>query len=184
MVWEKLSSVWIFAVPYTIVVGSTIFVLCCGCWSLAKESLTYLEVLKNCFCGWLKRWLHMVIELNITRTNHFIWNNFFSFPVNDNQQNINVLRGLALQLQDIVNQENQKCWGKPLGSPNLWNENVRTIKRIQSITSQIKIKEVWFEVFFRENLFLIKFYHFSRVQKFVQQLMTYLKNVFEKLFLE
>ncbi|KAL5292630.1 FBXO32 family protein [Megaselia abdita] len=61
--------------------------------------------------------------------------------VNDNQQNINVLRGLALQLQDIVNQENQKCWGKPLGSPNLWNENVRTIKRIQSITSQIKIKE-------------------------------------------
>uniref|UniRef100_T1GI63 F-box domain-containing protein n=1 Tax=Megaselia scalaris TaxID=36166 RepID=T1GI63_MEGSC len=61
--------------------------------------------------------------------------------VNDNQQNINVLRGLVLQLQDIVNQENQKCWGKPLGSPNLWNENVRTIKRIQSITSQIKIKE-------------------------------------------
>lgn len=53
-----------------------------------------------------------------------------------------MLRGLVLQLQDIVNQENQKCWGKPLGSPNLWNENVRTIKRIQSITSQIKIKEV------------------------------------------
>lgn len=61
--------------------------------------------------------------------------------VNDSQQNFNVLRGLTTQLQHIVNQENQKCWGKPLGSMNLWQEHVETIKRIESLTSQIEIKE-------------------------------------------
>lgn len=60
--------------------------------------------------------------------------------VNDSQQHINVLRGLALQLQNIVYQENQKCWGKPLGSTNLWQEHVETIKRIQTVASQIAIK--------------------------------------------
>lgn len=61
--------------------------------------------------------------------------------VSDSQQNLNVLRGLATQLQRIVNQENQKCWGKPLGSPSLWNENVQTIQRIQAIATEIKIEE-------------------------------------------
>lgn len=61
--------------------------------------------------------------------------------VSDSQQNINILRGLAMQLQKIVNQESQKCWGKPLGSPSLWNENVQTIQRIQDIASHIKIRE-------------------------------------------
>ncbi|XP_055383548.1 F-box only protein 32 isoform X2 [Condylostylus longicornis] len=59
--------------------------------------------------------------------------------VSDSQQNINVLRGLVIQLQQIVNQENQKCWGKPLGSQNLWLEHKQTIERIQSMTSQIQI---------------------------------------------
>lgn len=62
--------------------------------------------------------------------------------MSDSQQNINILRGLAMQLQKIVNQESQKCWGKPLGSPSLWNENVQTIQRIQDIASHIKISEV------------------------------------------
>lgn len=62
--------------------------------------------------------------------------------MSDSQQNINVLRGLALQLQKIVNQENQKCWGKPVGSASLWNENVQTIQRIQNIATHIKIREV------------------------------------------
>lgn len=62
--------------------------------------------------------------------------------VSDSQQNINVLRGLAMQLQKIVNQENQKCWGKPLGSPSLWIENVQTIQRIQNIATHIEIREV------------------------------------------
>lgn len=63
-------------------------------------------------------------------------------PVSDSQQHINVLRGLSLQLQHIVYQENQKCWGKPLGSSNLWQEHVETIKRIQQLANQIEIKEV------------------------------------------
>lgn len=62
--------------------------------------------------------------------------------VSDSQQNINILRGLAIQLQKIVNQENQKCWGKPLGSEILWKGHVETIQRIQEMATQIKIKEV------------------------------------------
>lgn len=62
--------------------------------------------------------------------------------VSDSQQNINVLRGLVEQLRFLVSQENQKCWGKPLGSKGLWEEHLQTIDRIQEITSQIKIKEV------------------------------------------
>lgn len=62
--------------------------------------------------------------------------------VSDSQQNINVLRGLVLQLQKIVSQENQKCWGKPLGSEILWKGHVETIQRIQDMATQIKIKEV------------------------------------------
>lgn len=47
-----------------------------------------------------------------------------------------------MQLQRIVNQENQKCWGKPLGSQTLWKGHVETIQRIQEMASQIQIKEV------------------------------------------
>lgn len=66
----------------------------------------------------------------------------FSILVNDSQQHPNVLRGLALKLEHIVNQENQKCWGKPLGSTYLWKEHMATIKRIQRVASQIEIREV------------------------------------------
>lgn len=62
--------------------------------------------------------------------------------MSDSQQNINVLRGLVLQLQKIVSQENQKCWGKPLGSEILWKGHVETIQRIQEMATQIKITEV------------------------------------------
>lgn len=40
-----------------------------------------------------------------------------------------------------MTQENQKCWGKPLGSQTLWEQHVQTIQRIQNIASQITIKE-------------------------------------------
>lgn len=60
----------------------------------------------------------------------------------EQQQNINILRGLAMQLQKIVRQENQKCWGKPLGSQSLWNGHVQTIKRIQDMASHVTINEV------------------------------------------
>ncbi|KAJ6647600.1 F-box only protein 32 [Pseudolycoriella hygida] len=59
----------------------------------------------------------------------------------EQQQNINILRGLAMQLQKIVRQENQKCWGKPLGSQSLWNGHVQTIKRIQDMASHVTINE-------------------------------------------
>lgn len=62
--------------------------------------------------------------------------------VSENQQNINILRGLVQQLRSLMNQENQKCWGKPLGSQSLWDEHVQTIERIQEIASQIQIKSV------------------------------------------
>lgn len=61
--------------------------------------------------------------------------------VSDSQQNLNVLRGLVNQLQDLLNQENQKCWGKPLGSQTLWRGNVQTIQRIQAIANKIIINE-------------------------------------------
>lgn len=70
---------------------------------------------------------------------------FYNFvTVSDSQQNINVLRGLVMQLQKIVNLENQKCWGKPLGSEMLWKGHVETIQRIQNMATQIQIKEVNF----------------------------------------
>lgn len=47
-----------------------------------------------------------------------------------------------MQLQKIVRQENQKCWGKPLGSQSLWNGHVQTIKRIQDMASHVTIDEV------------------------------------------
>lgn len=62
--------------------------------------------------------------------------------VSENQQNINILRGLVQQLRSLMNQENQKCWGKPIGSQSLWDEHVQTIERIQEIASQIQIKSV------------------------------------------
>lgn len=60
----------------------------------------------------------------------------------DTQHQPDVLRGLALQLQKIVKQESQKCWGKPLGSEILWKGHVETIHRIQRMATQIKISEV------------------------------------------
>lgn len=60
--------------------------------------------------------------------------------VSDSKQHINTLRGLVDQLRQLVEQENQKCWGKPLGSQNLWLAHLQTIERIQNIASQIEIQ--------------------------------------------
>lgn len=57
-----------------------------------------------------------------------------------------------MQLQRIVNQENQKCWGKPLGSQTLWKGHVETIQRIQEMASQIQIKEVDLRMIIFSNL--------------------------------
>lgn len=47
-----------------------------------------------------------------------------------------------MQLQKIVSQENQKCWGKPLGSQSLWDGHLQTIQRIQEMASHVQISEV------------------------------------------
>lgn len=60
--------------------------------------------------------------------------------VSDSKQHINTLRGLVEQLRHLVEQENQKCWGKPLGSQNLWIAHLQTIERIQNIASQIDVQ--------------------------------------------
>jgi F-box protein 25/32 len=60
--------------------------------------------------------------------------------VSDSKQHINTLRGLVEQLRHLVEQENQKCWGKPIGSQNLWIAHLQTIERIQNIASQIEIE--------------------------------------------
>lgn len=73
-----------------------------------------------------------------------------------------------MQLQKIVNQEEQKCWGKPLGSENLWKGHVETIQRIQQMATQIKIKEVMLnqqihcECFHYNSLFFYLFLAGSR----------------------
>lgn len=58
--------------------------------------------------------------------------------VSTSKQHINILRGLCEQLRQLVEQENQKCWGKP--GQNLWIANVQAIERIQTIASQIEIE--------------------------------------------
>lgn len=60
--------------------------------------------------------------------------------VSNSKQHINTLRGLVEQLRQLVEQENQKCWGKPIGSQNLWINHLQTIERIQTIANQIEIE--------------------------------------------
>lgn len=118
---------------------------------------------------------------------------FLSIPltVSDSQQNINILRGLAIQLQKIVNQENQKCWGKPLGSEILWKGHVETIQRIQQMATQIKINEVCTQFSFKSyiNVLVFRcivsmnyFFVYSLVQRFIQNYKIYQKNVFVRLY--
>lgn len=100
--------------------------------------------------------------------------------VSDSQQNINVLRGLVNQLHHIVNQENQKCWGKPLGSQSLWEGHVQTIQRIQDIASQIEIREVISTINSQLASHIIINPNYSRVLILVQNCINYQRNALEK----
>lgn len=64
-----------------------------------------------------------------------------AYQVNESQQNLNVLRAMVLQLKELILLEEKKCWGKPLGSPNLWQSHVETITRIEGIANGISIRE-------------------------------------------
>lgn len=105
--------------------------------------------------------------------------------VYDSQQNLNILRNLALQLKHIVDQENQKCWGKPLGSQNLWKRHVETIQRIQLLAKEIQISEVCYMSEQKNLQFpIIKMIKISivcsRVLKYVPSCMTFQRNASEK----
>jgi len=58
--------------------------------------------------------------------------------VSTRQENIQVLRGLLEQLKEVVE---CACWGRPLGSTKLWEAHLRTIDRITSIASCIRITQ-------------------------------------------
>lgn len=64
-----------------------------------------------------------------------------AYQVSDSQQNLNILRALVGQLKQLMMVEDQKCWGKPLGSPTLWQSHVKTIQKIEQIANEIRIRE-------------------------------------------
>ena len=142
----RLSNDWIFDRRSGIDDVSNTFARCSGCLCRTRALPVCQAAPNGCYCKCSRRSLRTVSlalrPISNPSIRHDIHGTACPFPVSDSQQNINVLRGLAMQLQKIVNQENQKCWGKPLGSQNLWKGHVETIQRIQEMASQIQIKEV------------------------------------------
>lgn len=69
--------------------------------------------------------------------NIFIYNNIVS--VSASQQNIHLLNKLLRQLQVMID---CACWGRPLGSTQLWENHLVTINRILAIANRIQIREV------------------------------------------
>ncbi|XP_066992260.1 F-box only protein 32 isoform X1 [Anabrus simplex] len=67
-----------------------------------------------------------------------------AYQVSASQQNIHMLNKLLHQLQVMVD---CACWGRPLGSTVLWEQHLRTIKRILSIANRIQIREPGDDVF-------------------------------------
>lgn len=60
--------------------------------------------------------------------------------VSTSKCHISTLRGLVVQLRQLVEQENQKCWKSALGSKQMWTNHLQTIERIQNIADQIEIE--------------------------------------------
>lgn len=59
--------------------------------------------------------------------------------VSASQQNIHLLHKLLRQLRVMID---CACWGRPLGSTQLWENHLVTINRILSIANTIQIREV------------------------------------------
>ncbi|XP_026686124.1 F-box only protein 25, partial [Diaphorina citri] len=62
-----------------------------------------------------------------------------AYQVSHSQQNIHTLNNLLRQLKVMID---CACWGKPLGSTQLWENHLVTINRILSIANRIQIREV------------------------------------------
>uniref|UniRef100_A0A8D8TZ18 F-box only protein 25 n=1 Tax=Cacopsylla melanoneura TaxID=428564 RepID=A0A8D8TZ18_9HEMI len=61
-----------------------------------------------------------------------------AYQVSHSQQNIHTLHNLLRQLKVMID---CACWGKPLGSTQLWENHLVTINRILSIANRIQIRE-------------------------------------------
>lgn len=61
-----------------------------------------------------------------------------AYQVSISQQNIHMLNNLLRQLKIMID---CACWGKPLGSTQLWENHLVTINRILSIANRIQIRE-------------------------------------------
>ncbi|KAI5721447.1 hypothetical protein M8J77_020909 [Diaphorina citri] len=61
-----------------------------------------------------------------------------AYQVSHSQQNIHTLNNLLRQLKVMID---CACWGKPLGSTQLWENHLVTINRILSIANRIQIRE-------------------------------------------
>ncbi|CAH0381246.1 unnamed protein product [Bemisia tabaci] len=73
-----------------------------------------------------------------------------AYQVSASQQNIHMLNRLLNQLQVMID---CACWGRPLGSTQLWENHLVSINRILSIANRIQIREPGDEVFPKlENL--------------------------------
>lgn len=67
-----------------------------------------------------------------------------AYQVSASQQNIHLLHKLLRQLRVMVD---CACWGRPLGSTQLWENHLVTINRILTIANTIQIREPGDEVF-------------------------------------
>ena len=60
--------------------------------------------------------------------------------VASNQQNVHVLHTLLDDLKKMIN--NYYCWGRPLGSTQLWEQHLQTLEKICQKAASIEIKQV------------------------------------------
>lgn len=73
-----------------------------------------------------------------------------AYQVSASQQNIHLLNKLLRQLRAMID---CACWGRPLGSTQLWENHLVTINRILAIANRIQIREPGDDVFPKlENL--------------------------------
>lgn len=93
--------------------------------------------------AYVSKLLHLLIRQNLTSlsgnaTKALFWMlEEIAKQVASNKQNIHVIRELLVELREIV--DKYLCWGRPLGSSQLWEQHLRTMERICDMTDAIEI---------------------------------------------
>uniref|UniRef100_A0A2R5LE02 Putative f-box n=1 Tax=Ornithodoros turicata TaxID=34597 RepID=A0A2R5LE02_9ACAR len=88
--------------------------------------------------------LHLLITENLTTLSGCATKVLFTmleevaFQVANSQQNIHVLQLLLQDMEQTLRK--YQCWGRPLGSTQLWAQHQRTLQRIVSIRRSIQIR--------------------------------------------